>query len=103
MVTKWFLISLALAALARAQGDNETPTLDPQAIQSGSFTDGRNSVGADEANQSPSATSKNNFINFCKGKTLTNGLQFTTGSCNGIGMLTSAGHRKRRMLTYFTR
>lgn len=27
-----------------------------------------------------------NFINFCSGKTLTNGLQIKTGSCNGIRM-----------------
>jgi hypothetical protein len=26
-----------------------------------------------------------NFINFCAGKTLTNGLQIAGGSCNGIG------------------
>jgi len=26
-----------------------------------------------------------NFINFCNGKTLTNGLQVQGGSCNGIG------------------
>jgi hypothetical protein len=26
-----------------------------------------------------------NFINFCAGKQLTNGLQVTGGSCNGIG------------------
>jgi hypothetical protein len=26
-----------------------------------------------------------NFINFCKGQTLTNGLQVKTGSCNGVG------------------
>jgi hypothetical protein len=26
-----------------------------------------------------------NFINFCTGKTLTNGLQVKGGSCNGIG------------------
>lgn len=26
-----------------------------------------------------------NFINFCSGKTLTNGLQQKKGSCNGIG------------------
>jgi transcription initiation factor TFIID subunit 15 len=26
-----------------------------------------------------------NFINFCSGETLTNGLQQTGGSCNGVG------------------
>jgi hypothetical protein len=84
MALQWFLFLLA-AALAQAQGDNKTPTLDPAVIQSGSFVDGSTSIGANEANQSPSLTSQYNFINFCKGKTLTNGLQITTGSCNGIG------------------
>lgn len=76
-----FLFALALA---QAQGDNRTLTLDPEVIQSGSFVDGSNSLGADSA-QTPSLTSENNFINFCKGQTLTNGLQITEGSCNGIG------------------
>jgi hypothetical protein len=71
-------------ALAQAQGDNKTPTLDPDAIQSGSFTDGSAALGA-EAAQAVSLTSENNIINFCAGKTLTNGFQITEGSCNGIG------------------
>jgi hypothetical protein len=29
---------------------------------------------------------KANFINFCSGQTLTNGLQNKAGSCNGVGM-----------------
>ncbi len=33
-----------------------------------------------------SASDPANFINFCSGKTLTNGLQVTGGSCNGIVM-----------------
>ena len=36
------------------------------------------------AGQVASLTSKNNFINFCAGKTITNGQQITTGSCNPI-------------------
>jgi hypothetical protein len=76
-----FLFSLSLV---QAQGDNKTPTLDPDVIQSGSFTDGTDSPDADAA-QAPSLTSENNFVNFCKGQTLTNGLQVTEGSCNGIG------------------
>ncbi|KAK3320085.1 hypothetical protein B0T19DRAFT_333996, partial [Cercophora scortea] len=72
---------------AQAQGGNDASlTLDPAAVQSGSFVDGRNSLGADEAAQAASLTSQNNFINFCKGQTLTNGLQITEGSCNGIVM-----------------
>lgn len=34
----------------------------------------------------PSLTSTNNFINFCLGKTITNGQQVKTGSCNPIVM-----------------
>ncbi|RQM08254.1 hypothetical protein DH86_00001453, partial [Scytalidium sp. 3C] len=55
-------------------------------VQKGSFNDGSDEIGANEANQAKSATSQNNFINNCAGKTLTNGLQITTGSCNGIPM-----------------
>ncbi|KAH8594990.1 hypothetical protein B0O99DRAFT_595033 [Bisporella sp. PMI_857] len=36
--------------------------------------------------QSVSATDDANFINFCAGETLTNGLQVQGGSCNGIVM-----------------
>lgn len=83
MVSRRLLFLLSLS-LAQAQGDNKTPTLDPDVIQSGSFTDGTGAVGADAA-QAASLTAENNFINFCKGQTLTNGLQITEGSCNGIG------------------
>jgi hypothetical protein len=83
MATKALLFFLTLT-LARAQGNNNSPTLDPEVIQKGSFTDGSGSIGADPG-QALSTTSQNNFINFCKGKQLTNGLQFTDGSCNGIG------------------
>ncbi|KAK3322085.1 hypothetical protein B0H66DRAFT_574469 [Apodospora peruviana] len=67
-------------------GGNGGTTLDPDVIQEGSFVDGLDSLGA-EAVQAASQTSQNNFINFCKGQTLTNGLQNTEGSCNGIGKL----------------
>jgi hypothetical protein len=83
MTTKGLLFLVTLA-LAQAQGNNNNPTLDPEVIQQGSSTDGSDSLGADAA-QAPSLTSQNNFINFCKGQTLTNGLQHTDGSCNGIG------------------
>ncbi|KAH7303179.1 hypothetical protein B0I35DRAFT_365367, partial [Stachybotrys elegans] len=36
--------------------------------------------------QAESATDEQNFINFCKDKTLTNGMQIKDGSCNGIPM-----------------
>jgi hypothetical protein len=65
-------------------GDATATTLAADAIQSGSFNDGSLETGSDGATQALSLTSRNNFINHCAGKTLTNGLQFTTGSCNGI-------------------
>jgi hypothetical protein len=70
---------------AAAGGNNAATgtTLNPAAIQSGSFVDGSVN-GALKDGQAASATSKNNFINNCVGKTLTNGLQVTAGSCNGI-------------------
>ncbi|KAI9049416.1 hypothetical protein LZ554_006450 [Drepanopeziza brunnea f. sp. 'monogermtubi'] len=60
-------------------------TLLANAIQTGSAADGSVN-GAQEAGQSASKTSTNNFINICSGKTLTNGLQVQGGSCNGIPM-----------------
>lgn len=61
----------------------DSTTLSDNAIQTGSFSDGSQGLGAEDG-QAASATSKNNFINECSGKTLTNGLQITDGSCNGI-------------------
>lgn len=52
-------------------------------MQTGSAQDG--SKGA-TAGQAKSITDTANFINFCSGKTLTNGLQVQGGSCNGIVM-----------------
>jgi len=46
----------------------------------------QNGFNASNLAQTNSTTSNNNFINFCEGKTLTNGLQIKTGSCNGIVM-----------------
>lgn len=59
--------------------------LNPQAVQSGSEQDGTKASGS-QAGQVASATDAANFINFCAGKTLTNGLQNKAGSCNGIVM-----------------
>ncbi|TGO39366.1 hypothetical protein BHYA_0055g00180 [Botrytis hyacinthi] len=67
-------------------GDNTSLTLAQNAIASGSFSDGLTEIGGNEAFEAASATSQNNFINFCAGETLTNGLQIVTGSCNGIPM-----------------
>ncbi|OCL11510.1 hypothetical protein AOQ84DRAFT_373885 [Glonium stellatum] len=58
--------------------------LNPANVQSNSDTTGLS--GTVEAGQAASATDPANFINFCTGKTLTNGLQVTGGSCNGIVM-----------------
>jgi len=71
------------------QGNNQqgdATQLLANAIQSGSFLDGTDALGASDE-QVASETSENNFINFCAGQTLTNGLQITTGSCNGIRKL----------------
>jgi hypothetical protein len=46
---------------------------------------GLNANGS-EAGQAASLTSTNNFINFCAGKTITNGVQFVTTSCNPVPM-----------------
>jgi len=46
----------------------------------------QNGLNASNPQQVASLTSTNNFINFCEGKTLTNGLQVKEGSCNGIVM-----------------
>lgn len=73
----------AQASAVQQQGADGT-SLNANAVQTGSFSDGSASLGAD-AGQALSLTDKANFINFCSGKTLTNGLQITTGSCNGIG------------------
>ncbi|TGO61193.1 hypothetical protein BCON_0029g00340 [Botryotinia convoluta] len=67
-------------------GDDTSLTLAQNAIASGSFSDGLTEIGGNEAFEAASATSQNNFINFCAGETLTNGLQIVTGSCNGIPM-----------------
>jgi hypothetical protein len=75
--------TVAFSAGALAAGGTGL-ALDADVVQSGSFTNGLNSIGA-EAGQAASQTSQNNFINFCSGKTLTNGLQILGGSCNGIG------------------
>lgn len=71
--------------------EEETPVgrhcLDPRLIQSASQVTGQEpGTNGLKAGQSPSATDEANFINFCKGKTITNGNQNTNGSCNSIPM-----------------
>ena len=53
------------------------------AVQNGSNDNGQDPPVAGQTN---SATDGSNFINFCSGKQLTNGLQVQGGSCNGIVM-----------------
>ncbi|KAG5950415.1 hypothetical protein E4U53_005116 [Claviceps sorghi] len=57
-------------------GDDGGLALNPDLVQTASQDDGNN-PGAD--GQAASATSNNNFINFCSGKTLTNGKQIKQG------------------------
>lgn len=58
-------------------------TLSQNAVQTGSANTGAQGAGAGQSN---SKTDNANFINFCSGKTLTNGLQQKSGSCNGVVM-----------------
>lgn len=74
---------------ANAGGDADGLTLLANAVQKGSAQDG--SANA-TAGQALSITSDNNFINFCSGKTLTDGLQVQGGSCNGIGAYITQKH-----------
>ncbi|KAI0689386.1 hypothetical protein BC835DRAFT_256585 [Cytidiella melzeri] len=57
--------------------------LDPSVICSNFAQDGQSPP---VTGQVASLTSTNNFINFCSGKTLTNGLQVVAGSCNPAPM-----------------
>lgn len=77
----------ATATAAAASGSNADAqtslTLDSSVICSNFAQNGQ---AVQEAGQVASLTSTNNFINFCAGKTLTNGQQVTTGSCNPAPM-----------------
>ncbi|CAK7229948.1 hypothetical protein SBRCBS47491_007423 [Sporothrix bragantina] len=102
MLFKSALVALgSVAALTEARTIKRTPAknnantnantggsstcLSANALQTGSFVTGQvNDVPAE--GQSNSQTDTANFINFCSGSTLTNGLQVKTGSCNGIVM-----------------
>jgi hypothetical protein len=89
MVARIILGASALLAVATAQNVNNNIAnadgleLVPEALQIGSTLDGTDALGASDE-QVASRISNNNFINFCAGETLTNGLQITEGSCNGI-------------------
>ncbi|KAF8525135.1 hypothetical protein BU17DRAFT_74527 [Hysterangium stoloniferum] len=66
-----------------AADEQSSLTLDPSVIGSNLAQDGQ---AVAEAGQVASLTSVNNFINFCVGKTITNGLQDQSGSCNPVPM-----------------
>lgn len=70
----------AAAGGAAAGGDPQTSTtLDPSVIAAGFNNNGQDPP---VAGQTASLTSTNNFINFCVGKTITDGKQIKEGSCN---------------------
>ncbi|EER42004.1 conserved hypothetical protein [Histoplasma capsulatum var. duboisii H88] len=74
--------------------------LDPSVLQKGSELDGeKEALNKDEV--IPSITSSNNFINYCNGKTLTNGTKINEGSCNGIpmGEIPSTKHMVSTLIT----
>lgn len=77
--------SAAASASATVADNNSDPntstTLLSNLVATGLENDGQNPP---VAGQVASRTSKNNFINFCAGKTITNGQQVTGGSCNPI-------------------
>jgi len=94
----------ATSSKASSNAGAAATCLSANAIQIGSFSDGQNPP---VAGQAASATyvkeimfsalnletndafrDAANFVNFCAGETLTNGLQVKGGSCNGIGKKT---------------
>ncbi|TQS33895.1 hypothetical protein Golomagni_05747 [Golovinomyces magnicellulatus] len=80
-------MTLTLSTTIQGQINNkraESPKLDAAAIQKASASTGQDGKAAE--GQAESKTSNENFINFCSGKTLTDGKQIKTGSCNGIVM-----------------
>ena len=70
-------------------------------VQNASDARGIDTQNAEKA-QAASATAPNNFINFCSGKTLTNGLQVKSGSCNGIvmGEIPSTANMVSQIITF---
>lgn len=70
-------------------------------LQSASDATGVHAQGAEKA-QAASATDPANFNNFCSGKTLTNGLQVKSGSCNGIvmGDIPSTANMVSQIITF---
>lgn len=63
-------------------------TLQTNNIQAASDSTGNPNTAEGQAASLKDAA---NFINFCSGKTITNGEQNTAGSCNGVGKWFMAG------------
>ncbi|KAI9682756.1 MAG: hypothetical protein M1829_006744 [Trizodia sp. TS-e1964] len=78
-------VASTLVASGTANSNVASLTLDSTVVQTGSQQDGSKD-GTLDPGRSASQTDTENFINVCKGKTLTNGLQVAAGSCNGIPM-----------------
>ncbi|KAI9799210.1 MAG: hypothetical protein M1825_004853 [Sarcosagium campestre] len=83
------VLALSVGALdvVFAQDDGGAKCLDASVINEASSITGQGDAGSEDG-QAPSLTdpANANFIDFCKGKTITNGLQTTTGSCNPVPM-----------------
>jgi len=79
----FYLLTQSLLITAKGNNAQSSLTLLASLVQKNSEQNGFNASAPGQAN---STTSKNNFINHCQGKTLTNGLQVKMGSCNGIPM-----------------
>ncbi|KAL0932836.1 fungal transcriptional regulatory protein [Colletotrichum truncatum] len=80
-------ISSSLLSRQNKGGNGGGACLNKNLIQSNSDKTGQE-PGTDgiKPGQAKSVTDPDNFINFCQGKTITNGAQITAGSCNGIPM-----------------
>ncbi|KAL1840397.1 hypothetical protein VTJ49DRAFT_523 [Mycothermus thermophilus] len=77
--------------------------LDPAALQTASYYHGlEDGTPGIRPGLSKSETDRSNFINFCAGRTLTNGQQNRAGSCNGIpmGRIPSVNNMITSIITY---
>ncbi len=77
------LPSVSISLASRKRSTHLLKGLDTSVVAKGSSSNGLNNA---TAGTSASLTSTNNFINFCTGKTITNGQQVKGGSCNPIPM-----------------
>ncbi|KAG8934760.1 hypothetical protein FRC01_000441 [Tulasnella sp. 417] len=96
-----FASPLALLEARDGKGSQTSLTLDKSQIGANIAKNGQ-AGGNNEAGQVASATSKNNFINFCAttDKPITNGQQVADGSCNPIIMGVIVGKNKMPSATF---